>query len=89
MIQAICVTLQAKNTRHYCPILHEEYPHFKTGQISHKHNYSDAYHSHRNQPVLKKAMEEIKSHDDFQITVRDKQKITRYNNYIAAGQKLA
>lgn len=90
VIQAtcICVTLQSKNTKHFWHILHEEYPHFKTCQVSHKHNYSDAYHQHRNQPTLKKAIEEIKSHDEFQINARDKQKRTRHN-MLAAGQKLA
>lgn len=90
VIQAtcICVTLQSKNTKHFWHILHEEYPHFKTCQVSHKHNYSDAYHQHRNQPTLKKAIEEIKSHDEFQINVRDKQKRTRHN-MLAAGRKLA
>lgn len=89
VIQAnyISVTLQSKNTKHFWHILHEEYPNFKTCQISHKHNYSDSYHKHRNQPTLKKAIEEIKSHDDYQLNVRVKQKRTRHNS-VAAGQKL-
>ena len=83
-----CVTLQSKNTKHYWHILHEEYPHFKTCQITHKHNYSDEYHSHRNQPNLAKAIKDIKSHDDYQINVRDKEKRAR-RNYQQQAQKIS
>ena len=69
---AICVTLQSKNTKHFWHILHEEYPTHKSCQISHKHNFSDSYHSHRNQPSLKRAIEEIQSHDTFQLNGRIK-----------------
>lgn len=82
------ITLQSKNTKHYWCIQHEEYPNFSTCRISHKHNYSDPFHSHRNRPNLNKAIQDIKSHDDFQINVRDKQKRPRHN-MLAAGQKLA
>jgi hypothetical protein len=76
ILQANCfsVTLQSKNTKHYWHIIHQEYPAFKSCQVTHKHNLSDEYHSHRNQPTLEKAIQEIKSHDDFQINVRDKEK---------------
>lgn len=72
------ITLQSKNTKHYWCIQHEEYPKFSTCRISHKHNYSDQFHSHRNRPNLKKAIQDIKSHDDFQINVRDKEKRARH-----------
>lgn len=76
VIQATCysVTLQSKNTKHYWHILHEEYSSFKTCQIEHKHNYSDSYHKHRNQPTLAEAIKEIQSHDCYQINVRNKKK---------------
>ena len=72
------ITLQSKNTKHYWCIQHEEYPTFSTCRISHKHNYSDQFHSHRNRPNVKKAIQDIKSHDDFQINVRDKEKRARH-----------
>lgn len=81
-----CVTLQSKNTKHYWHILHEEYPSFKTCQITHKHNRSDEYHPHRNQPTLQKAIQEIKSHDNFQINVRDKEKRARRKPSAASSE---
>lgn len=76
VLQESCyaVTLQSKNTKHYWHITHQAYSHFSSCIIEHKHHYSDSYHPHRNQKNLKAAMVAIKSHDDFQINVRDKQK---------------
>lgn len=82
---SLCVTLQSKNTRHYWHILYEEYPHFKTYQIFHKHNEFDAYHFQKNQCSFLKAIETIKAHDNFQINVRNKQRRTHHNHSIAAG----
>ena len=82
------VTLQSKNTKHYWHILHEEYPNFSSCSISHKHNYSDEYHPHKHQPTLKQALRAIRSHDSYQINVRDKQKRARHR-YMQQAQDLA
>lgn len=73
-----CVTLQSKNTRHYWHIIHIEYPSFQTCQIYHNHNKFGPYHQHRNSPTLGKAIQEIQSHDYYQINVRDKAKKARH-----------
>ena len=80
------ITLQSKNTKHYWCIQHEEYPTFKTCQITHKHNRSDEYHPHRNQPTLQKAIQERKSHDNFQINVRDTEKRARRKQSAASSE---
>ena len=74
IIQAGCyaVTIQSKNTKHYWHIIHESYPTYESCHIEHKHKYSDEYHIHRNQPTLSKAIKEIKKHDKYQLTFRNK-----------------
>ena len=65
-----CVTLYSKCSGHYWHIIHQDYSNFKSCQIWHKHNFSDAFHAHRNQPTLQKAISEIKEHDNYHINVR-------------------
>jgi hypothetical protein len=38
------------------------------------HILHQEYHSHKSQPNLKKALQEIKNHDAFQLNIRDKEK---------------
>lgn len=83
-----CVTLQSKNTRHYWHIVHIEYPTFQTCQIYHNHNRFGPYHQHHNRPTLEKAIKDIKSHDDFQINVRDKKKRARRKLYEAGSNAI-
>lgn len=72
-----CIVLQSKNSKHYWSINHEEYSHFSTCRVCHKHNYSDPFHPHRNRPNLQSALADIRSHDSYQINVRDKEKARR------------
>ncbi len=69
VIQMGCYTIyvQSKNTRHFWGIQVEEYPTFRHFRIYHKHNSRDEYHRHRDARSLSVAIEQIQSHDAFQL----------------------
>lgn len=64
------IYVQSKNTKHYWGIHLEQYPTFRHFKIYHKHNNHDQYHRHRDARNLKVAIEQIKSHDAFQLNGR-------------------
>lgn len=66
------VIIQSRNTNHYWSILHEEFPTFQHCIIYHKHKANSQYHYHGHASNLKKALEQIKSHDAFQLNGRKK-----------------
>jgi hypothetical protein len=72
VLQMGCFTIyvQSKNTKHYWGIHLEEYPTFRHFRIYHKHNSHDDYHRHRDARSLTVAIEQIKSHDAFQLNGR-------------------
>lgn len=67
---AYAVYLRSKNTKHFWGIVVEEFPSFRHFQLFHKHNPSDQYHRHKDRPTLKVAIEEIQSHDRYQLNGR-------------------
>lgn len=73
VLQMGCFTIyvQYKNTKHYWDTHLEEYPTFKHYKIYHKHNSHDEYHRHRDARSLASAIEQIESHDDFQLDGRN------------------
>jgi len=62
--------LQSQNTMHFWAIHLEQYPTFRHYKIYHKHNSHDQYHRHRDARNLSVAIEQIKSHDAFQLNGR-------------------
>lgn len=64
------IYLQSKNTKHFWAIQVEEYPTFRHFKIYHKHNSHDQYHRHRDARNIHAAIEQIKSHDAFQLNGR-------------------
>lgn len=64
------ISLQSKNTGHYWFLVVEEFPTFRHFKVSHKHNYTDAFHRHKDAPNLKVAIERILVHDEFQMRGR-------------------
>jgi hypothetical protein len=73
VIQEGCfaVYLQSKNTKHFWGIQVEEFPpFFRHFKIYHKHNSHNDYHRHRDAKSLSVAIDQIKSHDTFQLNGR-------------------
>lgn len=64
------IYVQSKNTKHFWAIHLEEYPTFRHFKIYHKHNSRDEYHRHRDARSLSVVIEQIKSHDAFQLNGR-------------------
>lgn len=64
------IYLQSKNTKQFWGIQLEEYTTFRHFRIYHKHNSYDEYHRHRDARSLLAAIEQIKSHDTFQLNGR-------------------
>jgi hypothetical protein len=70
LIGCFSIYVRSKNTKHYWAIQVEEYPTFRHYKIYHKHNYHDEYHRHRDAKSLSVAIDQIKSHDTFQLNGR-------------------
>lgn len=72
IIQMGCfnIYVQSKNTKHFWGIQVEEYSTFRHFKIYHKHNSYDEYHRHRDARSLSVAIEQIKSHDTYQLNER-------------------
>ncbi len=72
VLQMGCYTIyvQSKNTKHFWGIQLEEFPTFRHFKIYHKHNSHDEYHRHRDARSLSIAIDQIKSHDAFQLSGR-------------------
>ena len=64
------VTLMSKNTRHVWYLHNVELPDRQMVITFHKHHASDPYHSHSRCGTLKKAIKDIKAHDEFQLNGR-------------------
>ena len=69
-INAYCITVQSKNTKHYWHIEHEEFPSFQHCIIYHNHWKNMQYHKHGHSGSLDKAILKIKEHDKFQLAGR-------------------
>ena len=69
-----CITLKSRNTGHFWHIILLEYSGFTSCNILHKHKPDDDYHKHGHAPNLKLAIDDIMSHDEFQLGGRKKKK---------------
>lgn len=67
------ITLQSKSTRHYWYIMNQDYGFFSSCLIYHSHHGRTNYHRHGHAPTLQKAVDNIVSHDAFQLNGRKKQ----------------
>ena len=67
---SFCITLQSKNTLHYWHMISQEYGKIRTIEIFHRHRDTGEYHSHGHASTVRKAINSIQSHDQFQLTVR-------------------
>ena len=61
------VTLQSKNTSHCWHIASEDYGRFQTCRIFHTHHRNTPMHEHGHGRTLGSCMEQIKSHDAYQL----------------------
>lgn len=64
------VTLITKCTQHVWYIRNVELTNRNLCLVYHKHNISHSYHSHSRSSTLRKAIKDIKSHDEFQLNGR-------------------
>lgn len=64
------VTLMSKNTKHIWYLHSIELPDREQVIVFHKHHASDPYHSHSKCGTLKKAIRDIRGHDEFQLNGR-------------------
>lgn len=64
------VTLMSRNTRHVWQLHNVELPDGDITVVFHKHRVSDQYHTHSRSRTLKRAIRDIKSHDEFQLNGR-------------------
>ncbi len=64
------VTLMSKNTRHVWYLHNVELPDRQMVITFHKHRASDPYHRHSECGTLRKAIKDIKCHDEFQLNGR-------------------
>jgi hypothetical protein len=69
-MESYTIYVQSKNTRHFWGIQVEEFPTFRHYRIYHKHNSYDEFHRHRDARSLSAAIDQIKSHDAFQLNGR-------------------
>ncbi len=69
---AVCVTIRSKCTGHEWHVLLQEFPHFRSFEIQHRHNSRDAFHVHGHAGSMKKVLQKIKDHDIFQLNGRKK-----------------
>lgn len=61
------VTLQSRNTRHCWYIASEEHGRYRSCRIYHTHHKGTAMHEHGHGRTLGSCMEQIKSHDVYQL----------------------
>lgn len=64
------ITLMSKNTHHVWQLHNVELPDGEITVIVHKHHVSDQYHTHSRSRTLSRAIWDIKSHDEFQLSGR-------------------
>ena len=64
------VTLMSNNARHVCCIDSVELKDRNLCLVYHKHKISHPYHSHSRCGTLRRAIRDIKSHDEFQLNGR-------------------
>lgn len=64
------VTLMSLNTRHMWQLHNVELPDGEVTVVFHKHHASDPYHTHSRSRTLGRAIQDIKSHDKFQLNGR-------------------
>ena len=64
------VTVISKNTGHTWYIQNAEYPEKGSCIIFHKHKTSHPYHQHGRARSLRRAVRDIKQHDEFQLNGR-------------------
>ena len=64
------VTLISNNTRHVWYIRNVELPDRDLCLVYHKHSINLPYHSHSRCGTLRRAIKDIKSHDEFQLNGR-------------------
>lgn len=64
------VTLISNNTRHVWHIHNVELADRNLCLVYHKHHISHSYHSHSRCGTLRRAIRDIKSHDEFQLNGR-------------------
>ena len=65
-----CVTLRSRNTRHIWHLRDGELSDGEVTVILHKHQVSDPYHAHGRSRTMKRAIRDIKKHDQFQMNGR-------------------
>ena len=70
LADAYDMTLISNNTRHVWYIHSVELSDRKLCLVYHKHKISHPYHSHSRCGTLRKAIKDIKSHDEFQLNGR-------------------
>ena len=71
---AFTVTLQSKNTQHYWHLLNRECRNHSIVIIYHNHHFGMDYHEQCHTRDLAQAIEFIRDHDKYQLTVRDVKK---------------
>lgn len=64
------ITLVSNNTHHVWYIHNVELPDRELCIVFHKHKASHPYHNHSRCGTLRKAIKDIKSHDQFQLNGR-------------------
>jgi hypothetical protein len=72
------VTLISNNTKHVWYIHNVELKDRNVCLVYHKHKISHPYHSHSRCGTLRRAIRDIKSHDQFQLNGRKVQLIIAY-----------
>jgi len=66
------VTIRSKNTGHVWCLHNIGFPADDSLLLYHKHHISHPYHTQRREHHFRSAIKTIKSHDDYQINVRNK-----------------
>ncbi len=86
VISAGCfgVTLQSKNTSHCWHIASEDFGNYKSCKIYHTHHEGTAYHEHGHGRMLGSCMEQIRSHDRYQLA-KDYRKRQHHKHIAKAG----
>ena len=64
------VTLMSLNTRHMWQLHNVELPDGEVTVLFHKHHVSDQYHLQGRRRTMKRAIRDIKNHDEFQLNGR-------------------
>ena len=64
------VTLMSLNTRHMWQLHNVELPDGEVTVLFHKHHVSDQYHLQGRRRTMRRAIGDIKNHDEFQLNGR-------------------